>query len=172
MAARKSTLPTLPEIVQENRGAKRLCPHEVVTRFLKCVAKNGDSGCWEWGGRKNQFGYGEFFYGMAHRFSYEWYVGEIPEWAMVLHDCDNRGCVNPAHLRLGTHGDNMLDRNQKDRQARGERHGRAKLCPDDVRAIRKLLSDGVPPDHVAERFGVTGTNIRMIKKGKRWAHLK
>jgi len=86
------------------------------------------SGCHEWQGAINAAGYGQVKRDgkmlMVHRLMYEMRVGPIPDWAFVLHYCDNRRCANPEHLFLGTHQDNMDDMVAKGRQARGERHGR------------------------------------------------
>ncbi len=94
-----------------------------------------------WTGGKQVSGYGMAYhhdengksvYKPAHRASYELTYGPIPDGLDVLHRCDNPPCVNPAHLFLGTHAENMVDRNTKGRQARGERHPHAKLTAEDV----------------------------------------
>lgn len=102
-------------------------------RFLEKFDQT--EGCWNWKGsikksmRPGHGGYGQFAITpeevfSAHRFSYLWFVGEIPEGLQVLHSCDNRKCVNPDHLFLGTHQDNMDDMKRK---GRGYRAGEP-LC--------------------------------------------
>lgn len=72
------------------------------------------TGCWEWTGYRVAQGYGRFSTGAgkcywAHRYSWEVYFGEIPEGRIVRHRCNNKACVNPGHLVLGTHEENMRD---------------------------------------------------------------
>lgn len=79
-----------------------------------------ESGCWEWQGTKDKYGYGRFtgtgeLRPRSHRFAYRQFVGEIPEGHEVMHVCDNRACVRLEHLRLGTHADNMRDMSLKGR---------------------------------------------------------
>lgn len=104
------------------------------SRFMAKV-RPGESGCWEWTANKTRTGYGMFSVDgkgrKASRVSWEFSFGEIPTGLHVLHSCDNRACVNPAHLRLGTHQDNMNDKCFKNRQSRtGNRIFAAKThCP-------------------------------------------
>lgn len=85
---------------------------DTVSRFVKKYEVNDFSGCWDWLAGKTQDGYGTFFNGKktqrAHRFSYEYYNGDIPEGLEIDHICRNRGCVNPNHLEVVTRSVNML----------------------------------------------------------------
>lgn len=82
----------------------------LVVRFTRQVAL-GD-GCWEWLGHRNQSGYGRFWllgrYEVAHRVSYELFVGPIPVGLTLDHRCRNRGCVRPDHLEPATLRENIL----------------------------------------------------------------
>ena len=92
-------------------------------RFWKKVDKA--FGCWLWTGSVHKSGYGQFRYmgktQPAHRVSYELFVGPIPEGLDVLHSCDERRCVNPAHLRPGTDLDNSRDKVERGRCAKTRR---------------------------------------------------
>lgn len=109
----------------------------------------------------------------AHRISYklnkQWDLGDYH----VLHQCDNPSCVNPDHLVLGTHQDNMIDRGKKNRTHRavGEKNHQAKLTAKDVfeiKATEKLRGSGVS---LANKFGVSPTKIAQIRNNKAWIHL-
>ena len=87
---------------------------------------------------------------------------------VVMHTCDNPSCVNPIHLRLGTQGDNQRDKVNKNRQLKGEAHGRCKLTEQqvlDIRASTKSFSD------LAIDYRVTKTAIHSIKHRRTWTHI-
>lgn len=131
-------------------------------------------GCWEWTGDKDVKGYGRFFLRgeviRAHRVSQEIYAGPIPDGMYVLHRCDNPGCVNPAHLFLGTQTDNMLDMEAKGRgrHPRGEGHLSSKLTEVEV---RKIISDGRSLSVIAKDYDVGKPLVWKIKKRLLWRHL-
>jgi hypothetical protein len=99
--------------------------------------------------------------------------GPAPGDLDVCHTCDNRGCVNPDHLFLGTRADNMADCKRKGRNwlPRGDFHPQRKLSGADVRVIRALLTKGMTNAAVAHRYGVSIGAIAAIRTGKSWAHL-
>lgn len=105
-----------------------------------------------------------------HRVIWMKLYGEIPEGLMVCHKCDNRNCINPDHLFLGTHTDNMRDMASKGRTGtrRGTDNNQNKLTEDQVRAIRL---DHRPQTEIAKDYGVTNQAIHLIKKRKNWRWL-
>lgn len=138
--------------------------------------KFGETHCLEYqGGRSN--GYGWHHQQYAHRIAYEHAYGEIPKGMYVCHKCDNRSCVNPRHLFLGTHADNMKDAAIKGRIRPplhiGESHHKAKLSENDVRQIRKDYATGnFTQKAIAEKYGVTKAMIGYIVRHKSWRHIK
>jgi hypothetical protein len=126
--------------------------------FWMRVSSSRD-GCWEWLGSRFPNGYGLSWNGHetvgAHRYSWTLHFGLPPDGQYVLHRCDNRLCVRPDHLFLGSHADNMCDRNDKRRQSHGERHWNAQLDDEAVRQIRRLVASGYRQSKVARLFGVT-----------------
>jgi len=108
----------------------------------------------------------------VHRYAYELEVGPIPAGLSVLHHCDVRNCLNPAHLFLGTQGDNVRDAAMKGRYPRGEQHPWARLTVDDVRYIRAAYADtDCRLKDLAERFGITESAAARIVKRRRWSHV-
>ena len=133
-------------------------------RFMAKVKKTGY--CWEWVGALLKTGYGQFWYKKkmtrAHRVSYMLFTGMIPEDMNVCHTCDNRACVNPQHLFLGTAQENTLDSVKKGRWAT------AKLNADAVADIRERLLRGENQHNIADIVGVNQSQISRINTGTRW----
>lgn len=125
--------------------------------------------CWEWIGGKEEKGYGYFFaYGRnkaAHRVSHVLHIGPIPEGLWVLHECDNTSCVNPKHLFTGTARDNTDDMLAKKREAFGVKNWNAVLTEADIAAIKQ---DHRVQHIIAADYGITQSNVSLIKSGKRW----
>jgi predicted XRE-type DNA-binding protein len=108
----------------------------------------------------------------AHRLSFLIHKGEIPEGQFVLHRCDNRCCVNPEHLWLGTMKDNSQDMVAKKRHLFGERQGGHKLTEKHVRIILELVGVGVRQARIAEMLGMSKMQISRIVRRERWAHIQ
>jgi len=147
-------------------------------RFWLFVEKR-KSGCWEWDGyiEKSSVGYARFkFKGRrlgAHHWSYEFAYGPVPKGFWVLHHCDNPKCVRPSHLYVGTRDDNAKDAVRRNRTARGERHGMAKLTRDNVQEIRKLYRTGrYTQRKLAEMFGVTQCPITRVLNHTGWRNIE
>lgn len=102
---------------------------ELQAEFWARADRTAPNGCWVWRGVKNPNGYGSIYHRRAHRVAWEMIHGPIPGKAIILHRCDNRSCVNPGHLRLGTHKDNSRDMVRKGRDQHGpNRGGETVLC--------------------------------------------
>lgn len=159
-------------------------------RFWSHVDKTGPGGCWLWTAHVHKIGYGVFWDAaakrleQAHRAAWVLLRGAIPTGLKVLHRCDVRACVNPDHLFVGTQHDNVKDMNQKgrNRNLRGEQHGRALLTEDQVREIRrrygpppgknKRNASGLTGPELAAEYGITVGALSKIVLGHNWAHLK
>ena len=147
---------------------------KTIERFFSKV--NRSDGCWEWTSGKFKEGYARFTFGgkntLAHRVSWKIHYGEIPEGKLVCHRCDNRTCVNPNHLFIGTHKDNMQDAVEKGRIAIGERHGNSKLTEKQVLLIKAIYAEVViSQKKLGHIFGVAPSTISDIVTGKKWAYL-
>lgn len=143
---------------------------EQLKRFWAKVNKSDD--CWEWTAWILKGGYGQHRIGnskyLAHRISYTIVNGDPGEFR-VCHKCDNPKCVNPAHLWLGTDQENLKDRDQKERQARGITQGLSVLTEEQV---QEIIASGDSHQNLANQYGVTGANISYIKRGETWKHIK
>lgn len=146
--------------------AMETCPEDVV-RFFSKVSAPTNVGCMEWMGCIGRGGYGHIRWNRrvtdAHRVALYLATGEWPT-RHVLHSCDNPRCCNPAHLREGTHQENMKDcANRKRNRSPRPGNGRAKLSADDIISIRRRFNSGeTNKSALAREFGVTAPRIRQI----------
>lgn len=150
-------------------------------RFWSKVNKNTTSGCWEWTANRNNKGYGMFSVSsyagkqLAHRLSFKDANGPLERGALVLHNCDNPKCVNPAHLRIGTHKDNVADMDQRNRRVtnppRGEEAYNSILSDYQVVQMRRAYISGVSKTEIASANGMSKASIDDITSGRSWKHL-
>lgn len=132
------------------------------------------TGCWLWTAALTTHGYGRMqrhnrpVY--SHRYAYELAKGPIPDGLEVRHTCDTPRCINPDHLVLGTHADNMRDAVERGRNfvPAGALHPRAKLTEANVREIRAERARGVDGLILARRFGVSPATIYRAATGRNW----
>lgn len=149
---------------------------KVIDRFTKRVSPVPIAGCWLWTGGTNGV-YGQLYYEGhyigAHRASWLLHRGAIPRGGVVCHECDVPLCVNPAHLFVGTHADNVADKMRKGRNRTGDHRGaqnpRAKLSDEQVREIRR--ASGTLTE-IGLKYGVSFATIWGIKRGKKWRHVQ
>lgn len=141
-------------------------------RFYAKVEKTET--CWLWTGALLRTGYGSIRINKkserAHRVAYELEIEKIPTGMLLRHICDNKRCVNPSHLIVGTHKENSVDALDRGQHLVGERDPKAKLSNNDVAAIRTLLASGATGRYTARLFGVTEGHISMIKNWKHRVH--
>lgn len=146
------------------------------TKFDDCYSIDSSTGCWNWNMARTKAGYGLYWCKdrrkliYAHRLSYERKLGAIRELC-VCHRCDNRACVNPDHLFLGTHQDNSRDMQSKHRGTVGTKQHFAKLSDARVLEIRRRAAEGQPQALIARDLGVKQPTVSDVVRGKSWRHV-
>ncbi len=136
-------------------------------RFIDKIDVDKTTGCWNWIGAKQRFGYGTILDGKkylkAHRLSYEKFISPIPKsneslhGTCVCHKCDNPSCVNPEHLFLGTQKENIKDMTLKNR------NGNLKLTRKQKEEIKELLESGRTSNSLAREYNVAPCTIHRIR---------
>lgn len=187
-----------------NRGGAKFCSRDCVSesyrrdpivRFWSYVDKRGPDECWVWTGGHAEHGYGQFNVNrrgvLAHRFSLELKLGRaISPGMYALHSCpggDNKGCVNPSHLREGSALDNSADarergqiptgdrsgaRTKPERRVRGSQVNTSRLTTDQVRDIRqRYIPRKVTTTQLAEEYGISHASVSAIIRRKTWKHV-
>ena len=132
-------------------------------RFLEKVVEV-ESGCHEWASTLHKGGYGRFYFrgkqDWAQRVAYVLTVGEVPDGLWVLHKCDNRKCVNPAHLYVGTPTQNVIDKIE-----RCPWWGRMKTPFETVQKARELVASGWSQQRVADHLGIKQIQVSRYARG-------
>jgi hypothetical protein len=149
-------------------------PRPLADRFNEKWRLNRKTGCWLWRGAHHVFGYGTIGVGSvkdgsknvrgAHMVSWELHRGPIPKGKHVLHRCDVPACVNPSHLFLGSHADNLKDASIKGRMAR-------KLTAEDIREIRRRRGNGEKIVPLGKEFGITHAMVSHIYLRRTWRYV-
>lgn len=146
-------------------------PKPIKDRFETKFIPEPMSGCWLWEGKVGNSGYGAIGTGGrgtpeigAHRASFLIYCDEIPAGLQVLHKCDNKLCVNPGHLFVGTQSENLYDMARKGRYV-----GNRQLSVEQARDIKRRLAAGERRSSIAKTFNVSASTITHIANGRRWA---
>jgi len=149
---------------------------DLAERLRTYAPERAPDECWEWTRALNK-GYGVIAIGKskmrgAHIVAWELATGQkLPSGMVVRHTCDNPPCTNPAHLVVGTHGDNVADRLEHGKPTKGEDHSQAKLTDGAIREIRRLRAAGIYQRVIAEQFGISQANVSLIVNNKGWSHL-
>lgn len=143
------------------------------SRFEAFISKykvDEQTHCWNWTAAYDRQGYGRLKSKCAHRVSYELFIDTIPKGMWVLHKCDNVKCVNPDHLFLGTHQDNVNDKMSKGRYNIGR--GAKKLTDAQVRWARNdYNTSDRPVQHYADMFGLSNSTMNYIIRGVSYSNV-
>jgi hypothetical protein len=173
----------------QHRTLPVLTEQDIARFHTKYICGLTPNDCWSWIGAKFKRSYGAFIIRRsscpshtfrAHRLAYLIFHQQDPGELLVCHRCDNPSCVNPAHLFLGSHEENMNDRGAKGRD-KGERHPSARLTEAQVLNIRQRVSAGVRQgvsrwkmcEILAAEYGVARATITItdIVWKRSWRHI-
>lgn len=160
-------------------GREQITLGEAEARLWAKTRINFVTGCWEVPAVNDGYGTATVAGRQmgAHRLAYQIVFGPVPDGLMVCHSCDNRACVNPAHLWLGTNAENMADMARKGRRrgiagTSGENCGAAKLTESQVREIRRrYAAGGVSQRQLGAEYGVSQMPISYIVRRVTWKHV-
>jgi hypothetical protein len=147
------------------RGPSPMGARELLNRH---TVMRGLFDCWVWSGRRDAWGYGKVRLRIdgrrvekqAHRLMYEAWVGHIPPGLVIRHTCDNRICMNPSHMELGTHADNYRDMVERGRVRHGKR-----LSTERQAEIRARWLRGETRRSICESMGHTPQTVRRVLRG-------
>lgn len=153
-----------------------------IDRFFRNIKPpdNDIEDCWLWSGYLDKDRYGELYIDSknikhirSHRFSWEYFIGQIPVDKQILHKCDNPPCVNPNHLFIGTQQDNKNDEISKKRHAFGQKQGASILTDNDVKKIieETLIRKHISIFDIANAYNVHHSTINNIIQEYRWTHV-
>lgn len=122
-----------------------------------------ETGCWEWTGSFFVDGYPQFWFRgtnvKGNRAAWVLFRSEIPQGMQVLHYCDNKRCVNPDHLHLGTHRQNMRESSLRKRHASGSRHYKFKRTPELIAKVKERRANREKVDDIARALGIDRTTV-------------
>jgi len=141
--------------------------------ILANITVNEETGCWLWAKGASGDGYAQGVIAnkpvRANRISYLAFNGELPPELLVCHSCDNKECVNPEHLWLGTHLENMRDMVSKGRGNSGEKNAGSKLTESQVEEMRELSETGlVDTNTLATYYSISVQQVRKILRYEAW----
>lgn len=169
--------PKVPRKLKPDASISSRCTDPAERFALRANSSGGPDACWPWMGGLNASGYGVTRFGgirkSAHRLSYELAHGPLGANEWVLHTCDNRKCVNPAHLYKGHAKENAADMVSRNRQRLrfGEEHPAAKLDRSKVLRIRELFAHGMNKAAIAREIGVSRSSVVDVLSGRVWSHV-
>lgn len=147
----------------------------LLQRFEKKYIPEPNSGCWLWTGSVDLRGYGkigiDYKTVTATHAAHELFIGPVAEGSHVLHTCDTPACVNPQHLYVGTHWDNMADKVRRGRSRKGSEHPLVKLTENDIRMIRHRFAAGEHRGVLANAYNISRGNVYAIAERRTWRHL-